>query len=424
MCVRELAKRAKATVTRVLKPRRSFVNRPLGILGAFALALSASSAKSGVPISSLAGNPVSAAEERVTNCAQVRQWSRLPVAANLMVQLEAVVRGVFPEMGLTVLQDATGAAGIQLDPLRFPLKAGQRVQIEGRGRFGNGCAALLPTLVLDNDGLHSERAVSGQIYLVRGFHPFQLNYLQNSGPFALKLVYGGPGVSSQTLPPEVLFHSTLAVNGIEQMGPGLRCDYYEGYWGQLPDFNQVAPVQSKVVMAVNLDSRKRDEGFALRFSGFLQVRESGLYSFRLDSDDGSQLFLQTEPMRVKLLGESVVETNVKPKLLRIGQLLHEDETYSWVSVEGSVSFVSRVAGGWELEVSSDMARMKMFLAGSSELPNGLFRSARIRVTGFVQEIFDTSGNRVAGGLLVPGIEHISRLDTAGETRWRRPRGSR
>ena len=44
----------------------------------------------------------------------------------------------------------------------------------------------------------------------------------------------------------------------------------------------------------DLDVRKRDDGFALRFTGYLQVPADGVYTFYLVSDDGSRLWIGSD----------------------------------------------------------------------------------------------------------------------------------
>jgi len=73
--------------------------------------------------------------------------------------------------------------------------------------------------------------------------------------------------------------------------PGLRYDYYEGEWQALPDFDRLAPAKSGVVAAVTCEPRARSERFGFRFEGYLTVPRDGVYTLRLESDDGSRLWI-------------------------------------------------------------------------------------------------------------------------------------
>lgn len=78
--------------------------------------------------------------------------------------------------------------------------------------------------------------------------------------------------------------------------PGLRFSYFEGDWSQqLPDFSQLQPLKSGVSRLVNLSELEhRDNYFAAILEGFIDIAETGGYTFFLNSDDGSRLFLDGE----------------------------------------------------------------------------------------------------------------------------------
>ncbi len=77
---------------------------------------------------------------------------------------------------------------------------------------------------------------------------------------------------------------------------GLLVSYYEGDgWDKLPDFSQHSPVRVDTVSAYNLGMvSTRDDYFAVRFEGFIDIKESETYTFFLMSDDGSNLYLDGE----------------------------------------------------------------------------------------------------------------------------------
>jgi hexosaminidase len=71
--------------------------------------------------------------------------------------------------------------------------------------------------------------------------------------------------------------------------PGLRVAYYEGAFASARAVGRARPVSTGVADSVGLQGGERPESFGLRFTGFLRVPADGLYSFTLDSDDGSVL---------------------------------------------------------------------------------------------------------------------------------------
>ncbi len=61
-------------------------------------------------------------------------------------------------------------------------------------------------LVVDNDGPHSPRSISGQIALEKGVHPFKLEYFDDYGGEVLLVWIIGPDFEKQLLPLDLLVH--------------------------------------------------------------------------------------------------------------------------------------------------------------------------------------------------------------------------
>ena len=78
---------------------------------------------------------------------------------------------------------------------------------------------------------------------------------------------------------------------VENVTPGLLVYYYEGEWDSLPDFSILSPVLSKTINEINLKPAPRQQDFALKFEGFIKVSADGVYTFYINSDDGSKLFV-------------------------------------------------------------------------------------------------------------------------------------
>jgi mono/diheme cytochrome c family protein len=81
--------------------------------------------------------------------------------------------------------------------------------------------------------------------------------------------------------------------------PGLEWEAFQGAWSKLPDFDALKPYAKGVATSFDAGLAKREDGFALRFRGFLEVPKDGLYTFTTTSDDGSRL----------LLGKTVIVDN-------------------------------------------------------------------------------------------------------------------
>ena len=72
--------------------------------------------------------------------------------------------------------------------------------------------------------------------------------------------------------------------------PGvLNVECYEGGWQSLHDLPGRTPVKRTAADRISIEPRTRDEHCCLVFTGFLRIRETGVYQFHLASDDGSRL---------------------------------------------------------------------------------------------------------------------------------------
>ncbi|MBI5708479.1 MAG: family 20 glycosylhydrolase [Armatimonadetes bacterium] len=77
---------------------------------------------------------------------------------------------------------------------------------------------------------------------------------------------------------------------------GVDVRYFEGTWLRIPEFSAMTPAASGVAKRVGLELRKRDFDFALEFTGYLSAPADGIYTFFLESDDGSVLWVDGKPV--------------------------------------------------------------------------------------------------------------------------------
>ena len=76
----------------------------------------------------------------------------------------------------------------------------------------------------------------------------------------------------------------------------LSWKYYEGSFDKLPDFDKLTPTASGTSATLDLSVKQRDASFALLFTGTLNAPMAGEYTFWLDSDDGSRLFVNGQKL--------------------------------------------------------------------------------------------------------------------------------
>jgi uncharacterized protein (DUF362 family) len=99
---------------------------------------------------------------------------------------------------------------------------------------------------------------------------------------------GGTGTSD---PVAVHVGAYRAPDAPATLAPGVEYEYYEGTWDALPDFDSLTPVATGYAANFDISLRQQDDDFAFRFTGYVEVPDTGTYTFYTTSDDGSQLFI-------------------------------------------------------------------------------------------------------------------------------------
>lgn len=169
---------------------------------------------------------------------------------------------------------------IQIDKgglYKFFLKSddGSRLYINGK-------------LVIDHDGQHATSEKSGSMNLSEGLHSVRVEYFEKLWDEYLTLFYEGPSIVKREVPNEKLFSDNVVA---EPMADGLRYSYFEGSWSNMPDFSKLKPVANGTVSNFVLDPRTRSDNFGFLFEGYLTIPSDGIYTFSVNSDDGTKLYL-------------------------------------------------------------------------------------------------------------------------------------
>ncbi|MEN8202440.1 MAG: GH92 family glycosyl hydrolase, partial [Bacteroidota bacterium] len=76
--------------------------------------------------------------------------------------------------------------------------------------------------------------------------------------------------------------------------PGLKYRYYERFFVTTADLERSTPVTTGIVDGFNLSMARKDSYFGVWHRGYVKVPEDGIYSFFLESNDGSRLFINGE----------------------------------------------------------------------------------------------------------------------------------
>lgn len=71
----------------------------------------------------------------------------------------------------------------------------------------DGSKLIIDDKVIDNDGAHGIKEVTGQLNIKAGMHPIKILYFNKWGSSSLRLEYEGPGVSRRIVPASLLYIS-------------------------------------------------------------------------------------------------------------------------------------------------------------------------------------------------------------------------
>ncbi len=74
-------------------------------------------------------------------------------------------------------------------------------------------------------------------------------------------------------------------------GEGIEAWYYEGDWNAIPDFERMKPLRKETVKAIVDLEGNQMENYGMLFDGLIRIPRTGVYTFWISSDDGSQLLV-------------------------------------------------------------------------------------------------------------------------------------
>jgi predicted alpha-1,2-mannosidase len=79
-----------------------------------------------------------------------------------------------------------------------------------------------------------------------------------------------------------------------ETAPGLNFRYYTGSFRMVNEFSGQSPVKQGISPDFSISERDRDQNFAFDFAGYLKIPADGIYTFYLTTNDGGQLFLDSQ----------------------------------------------------------------------------------------------------------------------------------
>jgi hypothetical protein len=149
--------------------------------------------------------------------------------------------------------------------------------------------------VVDHGGTHDMTEMSGRAELKAGDHELKVEFFDAEEEAGCILSWETADQAKAVVPATVLFHKAAGGD------PGLLAEYYRTEEGaeDFPDFPaSKTPDLKRVDKTINFESTQDSwpgtqfkDFFYIRWTGTVRVPADGKYTFFLDSDDGSRLFI-------------------------------------------------------------------------------------------------------------------------------------
>ncbi|MEM1134389.1 MAG: PA14 domain-containing protein [Bacteroidota bacterium] len=123
---------------------------------------------------------------------------------------------------------------------------------------------------------------------------------------------------------------------------GLSYQYYEGKFKNLPDFSTLSAKNKGIAKNLGIDvlSGDREDHFAFLFEGYIEVPETGIYTFYLYSDDGSRLLIGDEKV---IDNDGSHEAQLKTGMIALQKGKHPIRLEYFEDFEGEILRL-----GWEI----------------------------------------------------------------------------
>ncbi|WP_035614435.1 ATP-binding protein [Haloferula sp. BvORR071] len=341
-----------------------------------------------------------AQEERPLTLAGFSDSLAKGVVANANFRLAAKVCAVSADRRLLAIQDESSTLLLECPILPPDLAVGSSVIIDANGsRLSRDRFAIQVDSgpLIEVDGHHATITRDAPVYLEEGLQPVRVEWFNGLNLAELKLEYEGPGVPHQQVPASSWVHDDN--NGTQ--APGLRYEVFtRDWWLGVADFDEVKAVGGGIVKDLDISVRPQPSQVGLAFSGRMRIPKTGIYTFRLSSDDGSRFYIGKPQSRISV--EAVAVEVPQPQAWNPSMA---PGAGAWVSAEGNVTFAARVGGHLELDVSGPDASFHVtVLDGTRELPQRLLR----------QHVMLKGIGRAEGIIVVDGRDLELRGDSTGQ----------
>ena len=214
--------------------------------------------------------------------------------------------GVVPKVNWRITNNAFVEGG-PTDYFGLRLMGTIEIPTGGNWTFGLGSDAgarliINGEVVVNDDANHSFRFGSGSVMLDAGTHDIEIRYLERNYSQGLVLTWEGPGGQlEEVVPSSAIAPAPLLSPGGEYAGSGwLSAEWMTGRYSALGSIPWDSGARTTTTALDKVNWRVADvpfyaggptNYFAARITGTINIPESGDWTFKLGSDDGSRLLI-------------------------------------------------------------------------------------------------------------------------------------
>ncbi len=321
-------------------------------------------------------------------------------------QLTGIVCAAIPRENAIVLEDESSAAFLRLPASQQLPSTGDRISLAGqncpiaRKQFE---IQLGPEPLVDNDGDHPSLLASGQVFLPAGLQPIRVAWFNADASPELHVEFEGPGIRRGPIPNSILRRIPAGATNSSQSEPGLDFVARLGVgWNSVGDSRRFSVVRTGVATNFDVFYRARDEQTGLVFTGYLEARHPGFYTFYVQSAGGSQLTVGRSADFLRL--EKLSGAN-SPRVTQIDSAAADNIAPCWSQCAGTVEFSAQRGAGWELELNGQGKMIHATVLDAQDLAPTNFLHRNVQITGVFRSVFSNEKER-APSVIVPSAREV------------------
>ncbi|HEX7653569.1 MAG TPA: histidine kinase, partial [Verrucomicrobiae bacterium] len=358
------------------------------------------------------GGVAAAAEGWYTNVAGLRQAAGGSEGAICRFALEGTVLAVDQPRENLFFHDASGDVVLAADWNSASLAPGQLIRITGTNFVGRTAFGLSlgARPAVDADNLHSVVERYNRLHLTAGYHPLRVKWFNQVMQGSLRVEYSSAQLPRQVIPSECLWQRGTGAGETAWL-PGVTYRCFEGQWDRLPDFSLLPCVKAGSTTNFDLGVETRGDNVGLEFNTYLKISREDTYTFRLSSDDGSQLYFYPDPPVV--IPQAGADTIV-PTAFLADAMSPDRADARWTEAEGVINSVGYQGDLSILELAAGDYTLRLNILGPVPLVPAQLRHCRVRVRGICLVQLNPENQKRTDSMVVADWQAVEVLQPATE----------